>query len=82
MPEFTLFPSTPRRAMTSTYDHQSAPAIKADLRTELDLRNKNVDEIISLFQGAQDAGIWTQQEAKRHEARFEALRTNEFRQQR
>ena len=41
---------------------------------ELDQWNKNVDEMILLFQSAQDAGIWTRQEVERHEARLEALR--------
>jgi hypothetical protein len=36
--------------------------------------NRNVDEMIRLFQRATDAGIWTPQEASRHEARLEVLR--------
>jgi hypothetical protein len=48
--------------------------MKADLRAELDLLNRNVDEMIRLFQCATDAGIWTRQEATRHEAHRELLR--------
>jgi DNA repair exonuclease SbcCD ATPase subunit len=48
--------------------------MKADLREELDLLNKNVDEMIRLFQRTADAGIWNQKEATRHEARLESIR--------
>lgn len=44
-----------------------------DLRAELGLLNRNVDEMIRLLQRATDAGIWTQQEATRHTARIELL---------
>jgi hypothetical protein len=42
--------------------------------SELDQWNENVDEMIRLFQSAQDAGVWSRQEAERHGARLEALR--------
>ena len=48
--------------------------MKADLCTELILLNRNVDEMIRLFQCATDAGIWTRREAARNEARLELLR--------
>jgi hypothetical protein len=48
--------------------------MKTDLRTEHDLWNKRVDEMIRLFQRAQDPGIWAQQEATRHVAGLESLR--------
>ena len=48
--------------------------MKADLRAELDLLNRNVDEMIRLFQRATDAGIWTLHEATRHKARLESIR--------
>ena len=48
--------------------------MKADLRAELVLVNRNVDEMIRLVQRATDAGIWTRQEATRHEARLDLLR--------
>jgi hypothetical protein len=48
--------------------------MKADLREELDLLNRNVDEMIWLFQRTADAGIWTKKEATRHEARLESIR--------
>ena len=48
--------------------------MKADLRAELGLLNRNVDEMIRLVQRATDAGLWTHQEATRHEARLESLR--------
>jgi hypothetical protein len=48
--------------------------MKADLRAELDLLNRNVDEMIRLFQCTADAGIWTQKEVTRHEARLESIR--------
>jgi hypothetical protein len=48
--------------------------MKADLRAELDLLNRNVDEMIRLCQCAIDAGIWTRQEAQRHTAGLESLR--------
>jgi hypothetical protein len=47
--------------------------MKADLRAELGLLNRNVVERIRLFECATDAGIWTQQDAARHEARLELL---------
>jgi hypothetical protein len=49
--------------------------MKADLRTEIELWNKNVDELIRLLQNIQSAGEWSRQETARHEARLEALRT-------
>jgi hypothetical protein len=48
--------------------------VKADLREELDLLNRNVDEMIRLFQCTADAGIWTKREATRHQARLESIR--------
>jgi hypothetical protein len=48
--------------------------MKADLRAELGLLNRNVDEMIRLFQCARDAGIWTRREATRHEELLELLR--------
>jgi hypothetical protein len=48
--------------------------MKAELRAELDLLNRNVDELIQLYQFAKDAGLWTRQEAQRHTARLESLR--------
>ncbi len=48
--------------------------MKADLRAELGLVNRNVDEMIGLLQRATDAGIWTRQEATRHESRLASLR--------
>jgi hypothetical protein len=48
--------------------------MKVDIRGELDQWNENVDEMIRLFQSAQNAGVWTRHEAERHEARLEALR--------
>jgi hypothetical protein len=48
--------------------------MKADLREELDLLNRNVDEMIRLFQCTADAGIWTKREATRHQARLESIR--------
>jgi hypothetical protein len=56
------------------YVNRGVPAVKADLRAELDLLNRNVDEMIRFFQRATDAGIWTPQEAARHAARLELLR--------
>jgi hypothetical protein len=46
--------------------------MKADLRAELVLVNRNVYEIICLLQcvtDVGDAGLWTRQEAAQHEAR-------------
>jgi hypothetical protein len=48
--------------------------MKADLCAELSLLNRNVDEMIRLFQCATDAGIWTRREATGNEARLELLR--------
>jgi hypothetical protein len=48
--------------------------MKADLRVEFSLMNRNVDEMIRLFQTTADAGIWTRHEATRHIARLESLR--------
>jgi hypothetical protein len=48
--------------------------MKADLHAELDLLNRNVDELIRLCQCATDVGVWSQQEALRHTARLESLR--------
>jgi hypothetical protein len=50
--------------------------MKANLRAQLVLLNKNVDEMIRLLECATDAGIWTRQEASRHEARLDLLRAN------
>ena len=50
--------------------------MSADLRAELGLLNRNVDEMIRLLQRATDAGIWTRHEATRHEARLAYLRAN------
>jgi hypothetical protein len=49
--------------------------MKSGLRAELDLLNQDVDEMIRLCQAAVDAGLWTQQQACRHTARLESLRT-------
>jgi len=49
--------------------------MKADLCAELGLLNRNVVEMIRLFECAMDAGIWTRQGAARHEARLDVLRT-------
>jgi len=49
--------------------------MKPDLCTELDLLNRNVVEMIRLCQCATVAGVWTRQEAQRHTARLESLRT-------
>jgi hypothetical protein len=48
--------------------------MEADLRAELGLLNRNVDEMIRLFQRATDTGIWTREEATRHGAHLELLR--------
>jgi tRNA U34 5-carboxymethylaminomethyl modifying enzyme MnmG/GidA len=56
--------------------------MKADLRAELDLLNRNVNEMIRLFQSGTDAGLWTRQEAERHTAHLESLREIECRFQR
>jgi hypothetical protein len=48
--------------------------MKADLCAEFRLLNRNVDEMICLFQCATDIGIWTRREAARNEARLELLR--------
>jgi hypothetical protein len=48
--------------------------MKADLRAELGPLHRNVDEMIRRFQCATDAGIWTREEAERHESRLELLR--------
>jgi hypothetical protein len=45
--------------------------MKADLRAELGLVNRNVDEMIRLLECATDAGIWSRQDAARHTARLE-----------
>jgi hypothetical protein len=57
------------------YANREMPKMKADLRAELSLLNRNFDEMIRLLQCATDAGIWTRQETTRHEARLELLRT-------
>jgi hypothetical protein len=49
--------------------------MQSDLRAQIDLMNRNVDEMIRLCQCATDAGVWTQHEARRHTARLESLRT-------
>ena len=56
------------------YANGGVPKMKADLRAELVLLNRNVDEIIGVLQCATDAGLWTRQEATGHEARLELLR--------
>jgi hypothetical protein len=48
--------------------------MKADLRAELGLVNRNVYEVIRLLECAIDAGVWTRQEATWHEKRLELLR--------
>jgi hypothetical protein len=48
--------------------------MEPDLRSEIDLLNRNVGELIRLFQCATDAGIWTPQEAAQHVARLELVR--------
>lgn len=48
--------------------------MKADLRAQLVLLNKNVDEMIRLVQRATDTGIWPLHVATRHTARLELLR--------
>jgi hypothetical protein len=48
--------------------------VKGDLRAELVLLNRNVDEMVRLVQRATDAGIWTPQEATRQVERLELLR--------
>jgi hypothetical protein len=48
--------------------------MKADLRAELGLLNRNVDEMIRLLQCATDASIWTPQKAMLHQLRIELLR--------
>jgi predicted RNase H-like nuclease (RuvC/YqgF family) len=50
------------------------PTMKANLRAEVHLVNRNLDEIIRLVERATDAGIWTRHEAERHERRIESLR--------
>jgi hypothetical protein len=56
------------------YGTRGVPTMKSDLRTELGLLNRNVDEMIGFLQCATDAGVWTQQEATWHTARLESLR--------
>ena len=48
--------------------------MKADLRAQVVLLNKNVDEMIRLVQRATNAGIWTLHEATPHATRLELLR--------
>jgi hypothetical protein len=48
--------------------------MKADVRAKLGLLNRNVVEMIRLFECATDAGIWSRQEAARHEGRLDLLR--------
>jgi hypothetical protein len=48
--------------------------MKADLPAELDLLNRNVDELIRLCQCVTDAGIWTRHEGTTHTLRLESLR--------
>jgi len=48
--------------------------MQTDLGAEFDLLNRNVDELIRLFQCATDGGIWTPQEAAQHVARLELAR--------
>jgi hypothetical protein len=48
--------------------------MKADLCAELDLLNRNVDELLRLCQCATDAGLWTRQEAQRHTVHLESIR--------
>jgi hypothetical protein len=55
-------------------DFQREAKMRVAICGELDQWNKNVDEMIRLFQSTQNAGVWTRQEAERHEARLEALR--------
>jgi hypothetical protein len=80
MPEYTSVQSEVREqerkpgAMDGAYANRGVPKLEADLRAELGLVNRNVDEMIRLFQCARDAGIWTPEEYKRHTARLEYLR--------
>jgi len=48
--------------------------VTADLCAEVDLMNRNADELIHLCQCATDAGVWSREEAQRHTARLESLR--------
>jgi hypothetical protein len=48
--------------------------VKVDLRAELDLLNRNVEEMIRLCQRATESGLWTPQEATLHTARLESVR--------
>jgi hypothetical protein len=47
--------------------------MKRDLRAELGVMNRNVDELVRLCQHAVDAGLWTREEAQRHTSRLESL---------
>lgn len=49
--------------------------MKAELRAQLVLLNRNVDEMIRLCQCSTAVEVWTRQEAQRHTARLESLRT-------
>ena len=49
--------------------------MKVDLCAELDLLNRNVEEMLRLCRLARDAGVWTRQETQRHTARLESLRS-------
>jgi hypothetical protein len=61
-------------ALEGDYVNGGVPEMEADLRAGLSQLNRNVDEMIRLLQCATDAGIWTPEEAMRHEARLESLR--------
>jgi hypothetical protein len=48
--------------------------MKADLRAETDPLNRNVDEMIRLFQCTTDAKVCTAREARLHTTRLELMR--------
>lgn len=54
--------------------NEEEKTVRSDIYAELYLWNKNVDEMIRLFECATDAGIWTLHKATRHAARLELLR--------
>jgi hypothetical protein len=50
--------------------------MELELREELSLLSRNVEEMICFVQRAADAGIWTPQEGTRHTTRLEFLHAN------
>jgi hypothetical protein len=48
--------------------------MQTDLGADCDLLNRNVDELIRLFQSAADAGIWTPPDAAQDVASLELVR--------